>query len=244
MDNNFSCVIIDDEQDAIELLKAILTDLYANIHIAGTYTSWKSAFNILQNNDFDLLFLDISMPGQSGFDFLKLLPDLTAEVIFTTAYSEYAVDAFMFSSSGYLLKPIGDTKLIAAVDKALEKVRYKNQIKKETYTKILSSAKLGVYNNKGIDYINVDNILYLEAFRSYTKIVTTESTLLSSNNIGNFKELTETPKFYQVHRSYIINVNHITRYEFSGLLVMSDKKEIPVSKNVKDSFIKSLGHFF
>ncbi len=243
MDNNFTCIIIDDEQDAIELLKTILTDLYANIHIAGTYTSWKNAFTFLQNNNFDLLFLDISMPGQSGFDFLRIVPGLTSEVIFTTAYAEYAVEAFMFSASGYLLKPIGDTKLVAAVDKALEKIRQKKQVK-EADAKMLSSTKLGIYNNKGIDYIDLHNILYLEAFRNYTKIVTNETTFLSSNNIGNFKYLTETHKFYQVHRSYIVNLSHVTRYEFNGLLVMSDKKEVPVSKNVKDGFIKSLGNFY
>jgi two-component system LytT family response regulator len=99
------------------------------------------------------------------------------------------------------------------------------------------ASKIGVPGNNGIDYINVDEILYFEAVRGYTNVVTTHATILSSFRLGKFREIIEGHTFYQVHRSYIINVNHVRRYNLIGEVVMVNDKEIPVSKNLREEFL-------
>ncbi len=236
MQNNFTCIVIDDEPDAIEMLTDSIKGLFINVNIIGTYTSWTDALIAIRQQKADMLFLDISMPEKNGIDLLKLIPDVESEIIFTTAYSEYAIDAFKFSATGYLLKPIDDAELLKAVNKAIERIRYKKAAKKEsTYKNI--DTKIGIPNNKGIDYVSISDIIYLESVNKCTKIVTKNSQLVSSFNIGRFKNLTEHLQFFQVHRSFIVNINCIIRYESTGNIIMTNNKEVPVSRNVKDEFL-------
>jgi two-component system LytT family response regulator len=235
MPNSFSCIIIDDEQDAIELLTDRLAHLFKNILVIGTYTDWEKALDGLRTQNCDLLLLDISMPGKNAFELLRLVPNPDCEVIFVTAHENYALDAFAFSTSGYLLKPVDDVELSGAINKAMERIRNKRIARQNT---VPLNDKIGIPNNHGIDYININDILYLESTNKCTKLVTGKSEYISSQNLGKFLHLTESHSFFQVHRSYIINLNSIHRYESSGLVIMSNKKEIPVSRNVKNDFLK------
>ncbi|HXS35247.1 MAG TPA: LytTR family DNA-binding domain-containing protein [Flavipsychrobacter sp.] len=236
MQNNFTCIVVDDEPDAIEMLTDSIKGLSANMAIIGTYTSWKEALVAMRQQNTDILFLDISMPGKNGIDLLKLMPDIESEIIFTTAYSEYAVDAFKFSATGYLLKPIDDAELMKAVNKAIERIKYKKAAKKENTIKNVD-AKIGIPNNKGIDYVSMSDIIYLESVNKCTKIITKNSQFLSSFNIGRFRNITEHSQFFQVHRSFIVNVNYVVRYESTGNIIMTNNKEVPVSRNVKEEFL-------
>jgi len=236
MQNNFTCIVIYDEPDAIEMLTDSIKGLFINVNILGTYTSWKDALAAIRQQKADILFLDISMPEKNGIDLLKLIPDVENEIIFTTAYSEYAIDAFKFSATGYLLKPIDDAELLKAVNKAIERIRYKKAATKESTDKNIDT-KIGIPNNKGIDYISISDIIYLESVNKCTKIITKNSQLVSSFNIGRFKNLTEHLQFFQVHRSFIVNINCIIRYESTGNIIMTNNKEVPVSRNVKDEFL-------
>ena len=128
MSDDFSCIIVDDEPKAIGLLESNLKVLYSNLHISNTYTSAAKAFVALSEQTIDLLFLDIAMPEQTGFSMLNALPDLKAEVIFVTAHPEYALNAFKFTPTGYLLKPIDETELRFTVDKAMERVIHKRTL--------------------------------------------------------------------------------------------------------------------
>lgn len=234
----YSAIIIDDEPKAVELLAHQIQELYNNITIKSSYTNWRDALAPLRENDFDLLFLDMSMPQKSGMDLLDLVPGLKAEVIFITAHSEYALNAFNYSAAGYILKPVKEEVLIRTIDKALEKVHNR---KLADQTTILinskSNKKLGIPNNRGVDYIDITDVIYFEAINRYTKVVMKDSEILSSYNIGKFKQLVEAQPFYQVHRSYIVNLNHIARYDSSGVITMSNKTEIPISKNIREEFL-------
>ncbi len=232
MSERITCMIVDDEQDAIDLLVSNLNDIYPSVAIAGTYQSWKDALTALRAQQPDILFLDISMPGKNGMDMLKLLPVIECEIIFTTAFSEYALDAFQFFATGYLLKPIDDMELASAIEKAVERVRHRRIVGAPS-----QGQKLGIPNRKGIDYVNLHDILYLESVNKYTKVITAEAELLSPHNIGTFKKLVESDFFFPVHRSYIINVNYMVRYESEGFVIMTDKKEIPVARAVREDFL-------
>jgi two-component system LytT family response regulator len=244
MKDKYECIIVDDERKAIEYLADILAGIYSNISVQSTHTTWKTAIQALREHEVDLLFLDISMPQKSGMDLLKLLPDLKCEVIFVTAYSEYALNAFTHQASGYLLKPVKEAMLVKTVDKALERVNYKRKAMEKTSSHDVSqvSYKIGIPNNKGMDYININDIIYVEAVKRYTKIIRKDSAILSSCSIGKFKKMLETHYFCQIHRSYIVNLNFIERYNTLGAVVMANGVEIPVSKSAKDEFLKALDH--
>jgi len=230
------CIIIDDEPKAIDVLNERLTALFPNISIIGTYTDWKKGLEALRTTSVDLVFLDVSMPEKTGVDFLKLFPSLPFQVIFVTAHSEFAMEAIKFSATGYVLKPIDDFELSFAVNKAIEKIKPVKNLQ-AAQPAINNKRKIGVPNIKGIDYLNIDDILYFESVNKYTKVVTKEYSIMSSYNLGEFKKIIDESVFFQVHRSYIVNLNHIMRYETSGSIIMEDNMQIPVSKSVRNDFI-------
>lgn len=233
MPNNFTCIIVDDEQDAIDLLSYRIMHLFKNITIAGTYLNWQDALTAFREQKCDIAFMDISIPGKNAMELLKLLPVLDCELIFVTAHEEYAIEAFAFTTSGYLLKPVDDNALNAAISKAMMRVEHKRQAKQNNSPAAHVTDKIGVPNNHGIDYINIPEILYLESTNKCTRIVTGKGEYISSLNLGKFQHLVDNHSFFQVHRSYIVNLNNILRYESSGMVIMSDKKEIPVSRSLK-----------
>lgn len=244
MSRDIKCIIIDDEPKAIDLVQQRLRVLFPDIQVAGTFTEWEKGLDALKTNTIDILFLDISMPQKSGLDLLKLFPKINFQVIFITAHSNFAVDAIKFSAVGYVLKPIDDYELSFAVNKALERIdsglmyapapvtdnKQQQQISG-------NSIKIGIPNLKGIDYINSEDILYFESVNKYTKVVTREHSILSSYNLGEFKKLVENDHFFQVHRSYVINLLCVRRYETSGTVVMEDNMQIPVAKTVRTEFL-------
>ncbi len=238
MENSFNCIIIDDEELAIGLLKERLGSLYDNLYVTGTYTTWTEGLNALRNTIADIVFLDISLAGKSSIDILKLLPPLESEVIFITAYAEYALDAFSFSATGYIVKPIGDKELTQAVDKAIERVQNKKLSKLSTNMPLAKANKIGIPNNNGIDYIEANDILYFESSSRYTKVKTKNSEMLTSFSIGKFKEAVKEFHFFQVHRSYIVNLNHVRRYHVSGEIEMVNNIQIPVSRNLREDFLR------
>jgi len=237
MEEKLKCIIVDDESNAVELLASYLTDLYDNIEVAGKYYSWKDALNGLRLRQPDILLLDISLPGKSGIDMLRLLSDIDFEVIFITAHAEYALDAFRFFATGYLLKPVDEKELVAVVDKAIERILSK---RKPGGSHALPDhpQKLGIPNSRGIDYVNLADILYFESQNKYTKVVTLSATLLSPYNIGSFKKLIASDLFYPVHQSWLVNMIHVVRFDSNGYIVMPDKKEIPVARSVKKDFLR------
>jgi two-component system LytT family response regulator len=235
--DKYTCIIVDDEPKAIELLVDHLATLFKKIEVLGTYTQWDLAWDALQNNEYDLIFLDISMQGKSGLDLLRLLPKTGSEVIFVTAHSDYALDAYKLSASGYILKPIHEPELIATVNNALERVRNKKLAKAATTSLPVLNSKIGIPTSNAIDYINPSEIIYLESVNSYTKVVTTHGDILSSYNIGKFKGILNEDMFFQTHRSYIVNLDRVRRYEVQGVVIMDNNVEISISKNFKDEFL-------
>lgn len=236
---DYGCIIIDDEPKAIELLKSRLKVLFPNIQVMGTSNEWEAGLELVRAGNFDILFLDVSMPEKTGIDFLKLVPSINFQVIFITAHSEFALQAIKFSAAGYVLKPIDDYELSFAINKALDNIANK-QVKPPADTGVSPAAnilKIGIPNTKGIDYLNADEILYFESVNKYTKVVTHSYSIISSYNVGEFKKIVDPDTFFQVHRSYIVNLNHVKRYETSGMLVMVDNMQIPVSKTIKSEFM-------
>lgn len=232
--NNIKCIITDDEPKMVELLADTLSELYPEIEIVGKYSDWRSALAGIRSNPPDILFMDISMPEKTGFELLELIPSLNTQIIFVTAHTEFAFEAFNFDVCGYVLKPINDKALVKAVDRAIERIITVRKVK-ATDSK---NNKIGIPDDNGIRYININDIMYCETYNRYTRVVTQEEEIISSYNIGKYQDILPKDHFYQLHRSFIININHVKRYDATGMLIMNNDTEIPVSKKYKDTLLQ------
>ena len=229
---NFSCLIVDDEPIARQIIETYCGHLNY-LRVVASCGNALEAKTILQQNKVDILFLDINMPIMDGISFLKTLK-IQPQVIFTTAYKEYAVDAFDLSAIDYLLKPFSFDRFIIAVDKALERLQAQPPAaseSEENYIFIKTDGK--------IFKVEYDDLLFAEANGNYTKIVTTQNTLLPAMTFSNFEELVPSAVFIRVHRSFIINKSKIGHIE--GNRVFIGNTEIPIGSNYKESFLKELG---
>jgi two-component system LytT family response regulator len=234
--NNFTCIIVDDEPQAIELLADSLRMLNQNVDIIATYTSWNRALEGLRAQACDIIFMDISVQNRNGMDLLRCIPNLQSEVIFVTAYADHALEAFEFPASGYLVKPLIEADLAKVLDRAISRVMNKRQAppaERERFT-----HKIGIPDQKAINYIKTNDIVYLEAVNTYTNVFTSDKTIVSSYNIGKFRQMLDEKIFFQVHRSYIVNLEHVTRYEADGTVILSNGKSLPVAKNAREPFLK------
>ncbi|WP_118976909.1 LytR/AlgR family response regulator transcription factor [Taibaiella koreensis] len=235
--NTFTTIIIDDEPNAIGLLKLSLEELFPDITVKHTCTSWSDAFRILQQEHFDFIFMDIQMPGRTGIELARLLPDLYGKLIFITAHEEYALDAFRCHASGYLLKPVDDVALYNVISRAMRDLAQPAALPGSQ--PVNNSELLGIPDSKGINYIHKKDIVYLQADNKCTKIVLTDKVMYSSYHLGRFREYLEKERFFQVHRSYIINLSAVKRYvnEHTGI-IMTDLTEIPVARSAREALLR------
>ncbi len=228
-----NAVLVDDEPKMLELLVDSLSSLFPDIAISGQYTTWKAALHGIKEHSPDIIFMDISMPEKSGFDLLDLLPKQSSEIIFVTAHSEFAIEAFEHAAVGYLLKPINDRKLADTVNRAIKVIEQKSNVQQSN-----SVNKIGIPDSDSIAYYNIDDILYIETINRYTKVVTTDKEIISSYSLGMYKKSLPADIFYSVHRSFIINLNHVVKFDTNSFVIMTNQKEIPVSKAHKDELLK------
>ena len=219
-----SCIIIDDEPSSQRVLKYFINETNV-LDLKATCSNTAEAFKFLQlNSTIDLLFLDINMPKQTGLDFYKSLKN-PPEVIFTTAYSQYAVDGFEVNAIDYLLKPIAYERFLMAVNKV---------IKTKTTT---DNDFLILKENKVLHKVFYTNIQYIEAFGDYVKIHTTEKTIVTHSTFSNF--MTSLPdNFLRTHKSFCINLNKMNC--LSGNQITIDTHTIPIGQTYKDSVLKVL----
>ena len=229
-------IAIDDEPIAREIIQTYCNHL-PMLQVVASCGNALDAKAVLQKQKIDILFLDINMPVLDGIAFLKTLKN-PPHIIFTTAYKEYAVDAFDLAACDYLLKPFSLERFIVAVDKALEKINGvpapQSKIESETaedYFFIKADGK--IYK------IFFNDLLFAEAQGNYTRIVTAQNILMPAITFSGFEELLPKTSFLRVHRSFIINKSKITHIE--GNRVFIHKNEIPIGSNYKDNFLNALG---
>ncbi len=240
MKDTFTCMIVDDEPKSVAQLEDMIHDLFSDMIIIGTYNHWKPAYEALRNAPADIVFLDIAMPQKSGIALLNLLPDLKSEVIFVTADPDHALDAFNLSASGYMLKPLEDTMLLKCVNKVVERIRNKHLAAQNILQASITAVrpKIGIPNTSGMQFIDMADILYLQGTARYTRLMIGAKEMLSSYSIGKFKDLLKTGSFLQVHRSFIINLNYVNKYNNNGTIVMNDGMEIPLARDAREQLLK------
>jgi two-component system LytT family response regulator len=189
------------------------------------------------------------MPDGSGFDVLTAFPERSFDVVFVTAYNHYALKAIKYSAADYILKPVD----IEEVKAAMEKVRIRRSTPgaqfpdlNELMLNIRAGAvrKIAVPSSDGSEFIAVDDIMYIEADRSYCNIVlTNDNKMLVSKNLSNIEELLPRDMFYRIHKSFLINLNFMKKYYRTdgGYVEMQDGKKMSIARNKKDEFMGFIG---
>jgi two-component system, LytTR family, response regulator len=244
-----TAIIIDDELSGREVLKKLLELHCPDITVLKTLNSIESGLKSILEDKPELVFLDIQMPNASGFDLLNQLQKIEFEIIFVTAHDNYAIKAFKYSAIDYLLKPIKVSELIDSVDKAKEKMN-NNQSRDNVKFMLekISPTKKTFLNNKillptlgGYNIIDISEIVYCNSESNYTRFHFIDGkTLMVSKTLKEFESLLLENYFFRIHRSYIINLNCIAKYNKGkgGEVVMKDGAVLEVSREKKDEFLK------
>lgn len=240
-------ILIDDERKAIAILKNKLERLCPNVEVIAQTQNPKEGIELVKNLKPDLLFLDIAMPELSGFDVLKQFDTPNFEIIFATAFDNYAIEAIKHCAIGYLVKPIDNTDLIDAVNNAKKNIEEKSALQKNKQLienlgiQTFQKKKIIIPSIEGLEFIKIEDILHCEGETGYTKIYLKDGKpLLSSNSIGHFNKLLESSNFYLVHKSHLINLSYIEKYLNEGYVILSGNKKIPVSRNRRQEFLEQL----
>lgn len=231
-------LIIDDEQLARDLMKEFLQEV-PQIEVIGECAQGKEAITTIDEKRPDLIFLDVQMPGMTGFDVLEEI-EHDPFVIFATAYDQYAIQAFEKNAVDYLLKPIDKERFHVAIDRALNRMKLEHNNVGEllrsmkTENRTAYDSHLFVQKSEKLLNLAVEEIMYLEASGDYTILSTKNDQFVSSSGIGKLEEILDPEQFIRIHRSTIININclkEIERHFNGGMVVkMQTGKSFPVSR--------------
>ncbi|KQS23883.1 LytTR family DNA-binding domain-containing protein [Dyadobacter sp. Leaf189] len=231
-----NCLIVDDEPIARDILKTYCAH-FPYLNVAGSVGNALEIKPILYEQKVDILFLDINMPVMDGVTFLKTLKN-PPQVIFTTAYREYALDAFELSACDYLLKPFSLERFVVAVDKAVERLQPGNPPAFETAAQKPDDF-IFIKTDGKIFKVLFNELLYAEASGNYIKIVLTTSTLLPAMTFSNFEDMLPKATFIRIHRSFIVNKSKISHIE--GNRIFLNQTELPIGTSYREGLLKELG---
>jgi two-component system LytT family response regulator len=241
-------IIIDDELHCSKRLELMLADTDV-IELCGSFQTVDDGLKAIKQIKPQLVFLDVEINNETGFHLLQKLPVINFDVIFTTAYDKYAVQAFKFSAVDYLLKPIDERELNESINKLQEKISEKEKTKRfETLFYNISatnnkSKKICVPVMNGIEFISLNNIMRCESNINYTTLFMKDKQKLTvSKTLKEFEELLSEYNFFRVHNSHLINLDYIKKYNkgHGGTVIMDDGSEIEVSVRRKDEFLRRL----
>ncbi len=245
----YKTLIIDDEKGCRDSLESLLK-AFPEINIVGRASSIKEAETLINETQPQLLFLDIEMPGGNGFDLLEKFNSIFFDIIFTTAYDQYAIKAIKYSALDYLLKPIDPTELRNAISRFSSKKHDQNLLNNQFKTLLSniseesSHQKIAIPDGEGINFVKIKNIIRFQSEGSYTYMFTTEhpKPVLISKPMGEYQDMLINEDFVRIHRSHLINLHHVTKYVKSdgGYAVMSDGTKVEVARRKKTEFTDAL----
>jgi len=242
-------VIIDDEAANLEVLDSMLKRHCPEVNVKGKAQSAAEGYRLIRELSPDLVFLDIKMPGASGFDLLRMFGRIEFNVIFVSGFDHYAIQAFEFSAVDYILKPIDHSKLVTAVDKAKDRIIKKNNDNiihfihsLDEKTELISSISL--HQNDKVHIVELKDIYYIQAARGYSEIVTATQKFVSAKPLNDYEELlSRYPYFIRANKSMIININYIREYTKGAVCFISMKNcdfEIEIPRRKKTAIIRYL----
>lgn len=243
-------IIIDDEQHCIDRLQMLVGKYCSKkIELAGAFQTAEEGLAAIKQLSPRLVFLDVEIKDKTGFWILQELPEIDFEVIFTTAFDRYAVQAFRFSAIDFLLKPVNPEELIISIDKLSEKISRNDLAQKfdSLFYNLkniqTASKKICVPVLNGYVFLQTSEIIRCESEGNYTTLFLKDNTkLLVSKTLKEFEEMLGDYNFYRIHHSHLINLAFVKAYHKGkgGYVILSDGSEIEVSTRRKDDFIKRI----
>ncbi|HVM89469.1 MAG TPA: LytTR family DNA-binding domain-containing protein [Puia sp.] len=247
-------IIIDDEEISLKALGEKVKANCNDVEVLKLYIKPEEALKEIDELKPDIVFLDIEMPKMNGFIFLKNCNCPEFEVIFTTAYSEYAIDALRISALDFLLKPINITELIAAVTRLKEKLKNKKnyqgmleqqiQLFQHYQQPFAHIDKIALPVMNGLEFINAGDVIKVRGENVYSVFFLADGKkMVASVTLKEAEAMLQRFGFFRVHKSFIINLKYITRYikGEGGIVVLSDGSEVEVSRRNKADFLKKIG---
>jgi len=243
----YQALIIDDEQKLREVLNIKLNQFCPEIKVLDQANNVEDAFSKIIMLQPDLIFLDISMPIETGFDLINKFDEINFEIIFVTGFNEYALDALKVSAVDYILKPVQTASLIKAVNKAKSRIDERSKIAKYEVLKHNlnhigdQNTKIAIPGSNAYEFVKIENIIRCEGWQKYTKIhLASGDVIVSSYNLGVFRDMLQNYDFFSTHKSHLVNKNHITRYLKDGTVIMSDGSNAPVARRKKEEFMENV----
>ncbi len=236
------CLVIDDERLARDYIKNYISKI-PELELLGDFNTPLKATELIKSGKVDLMFLDIQMPDITGIDFMKSLTR-KPEVIFTTAYQEYALEGFNLSVVDYLLKPFSFERFFQAVNKVIDKLEQKNTAGEDQ--EIIPQAQttfadtyLTIRADRKFYKINFDDLIYIEGQKAYVSFHTSKKRITAIASLKELEESLPKEKFIRIHKSYIVAIHEIMSLE--GNMIEINDTELPVGKSYKDAVMKIFG---
>ena len=250
MPMNIRSIIVDDEPNNIENLQQIIQTYCPQIDVVATASNASDAITAIKANQPHLLFLDIQMPGQSGFDVLRVFDKINFEVIFITAYDKYGIQAIKFSALDYLLKPIDIAEFKLAIEKAEQKISGKQQ--NQSIEHLLEYIKAGQKETPKITlpmlteimYVKITDIIRCEASNNYTTFyLQSGEQVLVCKTLKEFADILKPHQFIRTHQSHLVNTQFVKSYlkEDGGTLLLIDHTKVPISRQNREMVKEALG---
>jgi two-component system, LytTR family, response regulator len=242
-------IIIEDEEKSLYVLQEMISQFAFDLEVCGTASYTHSAVKLIETTMPDLIFLDICIADGTGFDILRQISTRNFELIFITAYDNYAVEAFRFAAIDYLLKPIGIQEFEEAVERArkrlIERTRYNtiDNLLNTLSQRTEPEKKISIPTLHGYEFVNLTDVIWCRSDGSYTTFYLTNQTkIISSRRLGHYEDVLFSNNFCRIHNSIIINMQRIKSYVKGkgGYVVMADGTELEISQRRKSDFLDKL----
>lgn len=239
-------IIVDDERNSIQNLKQKITEFCPDVDIVAVSDKPEVAIQLIRQHKPDVIFLDIEMPRMNGLKLIEEAGDYDGEIIFTTAYNHYAVDAIRISAFDYLMKPVSISDLQNAVNRLVRtrdaRTMERLDILRHAMTKVRSQEdKIALPTADGMEFIRVREIIHIESSSNYSRLFLTEGRqMLVTKLLKDFEEILLPFRFYRVHHSHLVNLSYIKKYVRGdgGQVVMQDDTRIDVARRKKEEFLR------
>lgn len=239
-------ILVDDERSSLQNLQQKLIEFCPDILVIEMSEKPEDAILLIRQHKPDVIFLDIEMPRMSGLRMLNELTDYTGEIIFTTAYNHYAVDAIRISAFDYLVKPVSIADLQNAVARLVKSKQSETKERLDILRQSLSENKsqedkIAVPTSDGLEFLQIKNIIHIESSSNYSKIfLLTGKSMLVTRLLKDFEDILTPYRFYRVHNSHLINLNYIQKYirGEGGQVMLQNGDIVDVSRRKKDEFLR------
>ncbi len=243
----YKAILVDDEKKLLEVLKIKIAQCCHEINVVGTATNASDGHKLIQEHKPDIVFLDIGMPDESGFDMLRRFDSIDFEIIFVTGYDEFALQAIQFCAIGYVLKPVGNEELKAAINNAINRLQVKVHTKQFEYffehlqNPTAKNRRIGIPTNEGIEFVPVSHIIQcVSQGKNILVYLEDNSTIRCNYSIGQISKLLLDFGFFISHRSHLLNLKKVLKYDSEGYIIMSNGSLVPLSRRKKTGFFDAM----